>query len=109
MYVSVIGRKPKGFIARIRFLITTIPASRAAQVASGILFCDFKTRNRYHHTLTVWKTKKDMTVYRSSPAHLKAMKNMSQIGSGKVFGYEANSKPNWEDALTELNNNTRVY
>ena len=109
MYVSVIELKPKGFIARIRFLITTIPASRAAQVAGGILFCDFKTRNRYHHTLTVWKTKKDMTVYRSSPAHLKAMKNMSQIGSGKVFGYEANSKPNWEDALTELNNNTRVY
>ena len=50
-----------------------------------------------------------MTVYRSSPAHLKAMKNMLQIGSGKVFGYEADSIPNWEDALTELDNNARVY
>ena len=58
MYVSVTGLKPKGFIARIRFWITTLPASRAAQMADGILFCDFKTRNGYHHTLTVWKTKK---------------------------------------------------
>ena len=109
MYVSVTGLKPKGFIARIRFWITILPASRAAQMADGILFCDFKTRNGYHHTLTVWKTKKDMMVYRSSPAHLRAMKNMSQIGSGKVFGYEAESIPNWEDALTELESNARVY
>ena len=50
-----------------------------------------------------------MMVYRSSLAHLRAMKNMSQIGSGKVFGYEAESIPNWEDALTELESNARVY
>ena len=37
------------------------------------------------------------------------MKNMSQIGSGKVFGYEAESIPSWEDALTELDKNARVH
>ena len=109
MYVSVTGLKPKGFIGWIKFWLFTMPASSAAQKADGVLHCDFKTRNGYHHTLTVWKTKKDMTVYRSSPAHLKVMKNMSQIGSGKVFGYEADSIPNWEDALTELDTNVRVY
>ena len=37
------------------------------------------------------------------------MKTMSQIGSGKVFGYEAESIPSWEDALTELDKNGRVH
>ena len=41
--------------------------------------------------------------------HSRAMKNMSQIGSGKVFGYEAETIPSWEDALTELDRNARVY
>ena len=53
MYVSVTGIKTKGFISWVRFWMLAIPASTGAQKAEGILFCEFKTCNEYHHTLTV--------------------------------------------------------
>ena len=109
MYVSVTGLKPKGLIGWIRFWLLTIPASKDAQKAKGIIHCAFNSRNGYQHTLTVWKSKEHMLGYLSSPAHLKAMKNFSNIGSGKVYGYEADTMPNWENALTEWDKNGRMH
>ena len=86
-----------------------MPASKSAQKAEGILFCEFNTRNGYHQTLTVWETKKHMIDYSASTLHLRVIKLMSKIGIGKVFGYEADSIPSWEDALTEWNNNGREF
>jgi len=85
MYVSVTGLKPKGLTGWIRFWKLTIPASKDAQKADGILHCAFNSRHGYQHTLTVWKSKKHMMSYLTSPAHLKAMKNFSKIGSGKFM------------------------
>ena len=109
MYVSITGVKPKGLIGWIRFLILTMPASKGAQKAEGILHCVFNSRYGFQHTLTVWKSKEHMLGYLTSPAHLKAMKNLSKIGSGKVYGYETNSIPSWEDAFTELDKNGRIH
>ena len=109
MYVSVTGLKPKGLIGWIRFLTLTIPASKDAQNAKGILHCSFISRNGFQHTLTVWKSKKYMLGYLKSPAHLKAMKKVLKIGDGKVYGYEANSTPSWEDAFTEWDKNGRMH
>ena len=105
MYVSVTGLKPKGFIGRVRFWIFTTSVSMSAQKADGILLCEFNSRNGYQHTLTVWETKEHMMDFRASPAHVRAMKRISQIGIGKVFGYEADFSPSWEDALSELDGN----
>ena len=109
MYVSVTGVKPKGLLGWIKFWTFAIPASKDAQKAEGILHCALNSRNGYQHTLTVWKSKEHMQGYLTSPAHLKAMKNLSKIGSGKVYGYEANIIPSWEDALTELDKNGRIH
>ena len=109
MYVSVTGLKPKGLIGWIRFWTLTIPASKEAQKADGILHCAFNSRNGYQHTLTVWKSKEHMMSYLTSPAHLKAMKNFSKIGSGKVYGYEAKSIPSWEKALFKWDNNGLIH
>jgi hypothetical protein len=109
MYVSITGLKPEGLIGWIRFLALTIPASKDAQKAEGILHCAFNSRNGYKHTLTVWKSKKHMLAFLTSPSHLKAMKFFSKIGSGKVYGYEANSIPSWEDALTKWDKNGHIY
>ena len=84
-----------------------IPASRGAQKAEGVLFCESKTCNEYHHTLTVWKTEQNMKTYRASAVHLKARKYFSQIASGKVYGYETAYIPSWESALTEFDNKAR--
>ena len=109
MYVSVTGLKPKGLIGWIRFWTLTIPASKDAQKADGILHCAFKSRNGYQHTLTVWKSKEHMMSYLTSPAHLKAMKSLSKIGSGKIHGYEADTIPSWEDAYNEWCKKAREY
>lgn len=109
MYVSVTGLKPKGLVGWIRFLTLTIPASKDAQKAEGIMHCAFSSRNGYKHTLTVWKTKEHMLAYLTSPSHLKAMKLFSKIGSGKVYGYESNSIPSWEDAFTNWDENGRMH
>lgn len=108
MYVSITGLKPRNFISWIIFWITTLPASSLARKANGILLCEFSSRNGYQHTLTVWQTKQHMMAYRASPAHTKAMRAMSKIGSGKVFGYEATTIPSWETALSEWDENGRM-
>ena len=41
MYVSVTGLKPKGLTGWIRFWILTIPASKDAKKAEGIIQCAF--------------------------------------------------------------------
>ena len=109
MYVSVTGLKPRGLIGWIRFWMLTIPASKKAQKAKGIMHCAFISRQGYQHTLTVWKSKKYMLDYLTSKAHLKAMKKFSKIGDGKVYGYEADVIPNWKDALTEWDKNGRMH
>lgn len=109
MYISITGLKPKGIIGWIRFWTLTIPASKNAQIADGIVHCAFNSRNGFKHTLTVWKSKKNMYAYISSPSHQKAMKYFSKIGVGKVYGYEANSIPTWEDAFTKWDNNGRMH
>tara|TARA_B100000676_G_C17962395_1_gene778346 strand:+ start:70 stop:342 length:273 start_codon:yes stop_codon:yes gene_type:complete len=53
--------------------------------------------------------KKYMLDYLTSKAHLKAMKKFSKIGDGKVYGYEADVIPNWEDALAEWDKNGRMH
>jgi hypothetical protein len=40
-----------------------------------------------------------MLAYRSSPNHVRAMQHFSKIGSGKVYGYETNAMPDWDEAL----------
>ena len=107
MYVSVTGLKLEGVIGWVRFGLLTRSASRCAQNAEGVLLCDFNSRNGWQHTLTVWETKNHMMTYRVSPPHLRAMNRISQVGIGKVFGYEADSIPSWDDAFIEFDNHAR--
>ena len=42
-----------------------------------------------------------MLSFLTSSPHLKAMKKYYKIGSGKVYGYKANSIPSWEDVFVK--------
>ena len=107
MYVSVTGLKAKGLTGLARFAILAPAAFKEAEVANGNLFCQTKTRDGWHHTLTVWESKTDMMAYRKSPKHLKAMKVFSQIAIGKVHGYETETQPGWMAALKEYDKHAR--
>ena len=99
MYVSVTGLKNIGFIGWIKFWAVAIPAFRAAKKAEGCLFCETKMLSGYHHTLTVWVDKNSMMKYRSSTAHLNAMRIFPKIAYGKIHGWETSRFPTWNDAL----------
>ena len=76
-----------------------VPTFRQAKSSKGVLFCEVKTVDGFHHTLTAWETKKDMKKFVSSPIHLKAMKVFPKIATGSTIGYEADEIPSWSEAL----------
>ena len=84
MYVSVTGLKAKGFLAAIRWLLA-VPAFKQAKSSGGVLFCEVKSVGGFHHTLTIWKTKKDMRKFVLSPIHRKAMKIFPKIATGSTI------------------------
>jgi hypothetical protein len=99
MYVSVTALKTNGFLSAIRFWWLAIPTFRQAKSSKGVLFCEVKTVDGFHHTLTAWETKKDMKQFVSSPLHLKAMKVFPKIATGSTIGFEADEIPSWNEAL----------
>ena len=104
MYVSITGLKTKTIFSWFKFWFLAIPAFREAQKQKGIIFCETKKIKNYHHTLTVWESKEDMHKYKISNSHLKAMQSFKNIATGKVFSYETNSIPSWDEALERFNN-----
>ena len=99
MYVSVTGLKAKGFLAVIRFWLLAVPALRQSKSSADVLFCEVKSVDGFHHTLTIWKTKKDMRKFVLSPIHMRAMKMFPKIATGSTIGYEADKIPRWDEAL----------
>ena len=64
-----------------------------------ILFCEVKSVDGFHYTLTAWKTKKDMRKFMLSQVHQKAMKIFPKIATGSTIGYETDKMPTWDEAL----------
>ena len=87
MYISVTGIKPKGITGWIYFLLYNIPASKASKDHDGLLASELSSRNGYLHTFTVWESRTHMIAYRSSPAHLKAMKCSGQPKLDSKLGF----------------------
>ena len=100
MYVSVTGLKAKGFLAAIRFWLLAVPAFKQAKSSGGVLFCEVKSVDGFHHTLTIWKITKDMRKFVLSPIHKRAMKMFPKIATGSTIGYEADKMPGWDEALS---------
>ena len=99
MYVSVTVLRSNGFWSTILFWLLAVPAFKQAKSSAGILFCDVKSVDGFHHTLTVWKTKKGMRKFMLSPIHRKAMKMFPKIATGSTIGYETDKMPRWDEAL----------
>jgi hypothetical protein len=53
MYVSVTALKANGFLSAIRFWLLAVPALKQAKSSAGVLFCEVKSVDGFHHTLTV--------------------------------------------------------
>ena len=109
MYVSITGLKPKGFIGYIKFWTLAIPSFRQAQTAMGNLHCEVKKINGYQCTLTAWESRDAMLAFMRVGPHLKAMKAFNKIATGKTYGYETDTLPDWEAAFIILQEEGKVY
>ncbi len=101
-YISVTGLQVKSIWQYPRFWIHAVPSAIQAQSAAGIVEARTTSRNGIQHTLTVWEDRNFMLQYLRAGAHLEAMKVTSQVsepGGTKVYGYESDSIPTWEEAL----------
>ena len=99
MFVSVTALKTRGFLSAIRFQLLAVLVFKQARSSAGILFCEVKSVDGFHHTLTAWKTKKDMQKFVLSPIHQKAMKIFPKIATGSTIGCKTDKMPTWGEAL----------
>ena len=89
-------------MSAIRFQLLAVLVFKQARSSAGILFCEVKSVDGFHHTLTAWKTKKDTRKFVLSPVHQKAMKIFPKIATGSTIGYETDKMPTWDEALLML-------
>ena len=95
MDVSVTALKANGFLSAIRFWLLAVPAFKQAKSSGGVLFCEVKWVDRFHHKLTVWETKKDMRKFVLSPTLMRAMKIFVKVATGSTIGYKTYKMPSW--------------
>jgi heme-degrading monooxygenase HmoA len=63
------------------------------QSASGNISAEARTVNGVHHTLSVWSDEEAMRAFLTSGAHLKAMRAIRSIATGRTFGYASERLP----------------
>ena len=98
VYVSITGLKLKKFYYAPVFWRYAGGAMSQAKKANGCLSADAATIDGIHHTRSVWTSRKEMLVYLTAGAHLKSMKIHKRIATGRVYGFETNTIPDWEAA-----------
>ena len=101
-YVSITGLQVKSVWHFPRFGYYASQAMQQAQGASGNISANGNYMNGVHHTLSVWKDRQSMSRFMASGAHAKAMQisdEVSNPGSTKVYGYETDVIPTWQEAI----------
>ena len=101
-YISITGLQVNSLWNLPKFVIYSQNAKKQALAAAGNMGVKLHGPiNGVYHTMTVWKDRKSMTRFMASGAHAKAMKITQEIyvpGGTKVYGYETETIPTWDEA-----------
>ena len=101
VYVSVTGLTLRRPWHVFRFYSYAIPAFRQAQASKGNLKAEVRSVGRVRHTLTVWESRADMMDFVHSGVHAKALAAFPGFATGRIYGYESDHMPDWEEALQQ--------
>ena len=93
------GAKSQRVLVGNPFWLLAVPTFKQATFSDGVLFCEVKSVDGFHHTLTAWETKQDMKKFVFSPIHRKAMRVFPKIATGSTIRYETDKMPSWDEAL----------
>ncbi len=85
------------------FFIDTYRVVKQVRSAGGIVKAKIKPVSL--KTITAWKSKEEMILFRNSGAHLHAMKKSSHFGSIHSVTWESDHFPSWKMATEKLNQN----
>jgi|JI61114DRNA_FD_contig_31_2692163_length_570_multi_2_in_0_out_0_1 hypothetical protein len=98
VYISITGLELKAFWHYPTFCYHAVKSFSQSSSSPGNISTDAKQIGSVHHTLTVWESRADMVNFLRKGAHADAMKVFDGIATGKVYGYESDVIPNWEEA-----------
>lgn len=98
MIVSATEINIRGIQGYIRFFLSVRKITNQLKQADGLIFVKTKGLK----TLSGWADYDSMKHFRNNGAHLDTMKNIKKIGEGKSVTWEAESEPDWQDAITKL-------
>lgn len=101
-YVSITGFQLKSLWYLPKFLAYTMSAKAQAHAAPGNISAELHGPfHGVYHTMTVWEDRRSMTRFMAKGAHAKAMKVSKEMytpDNTKVYGYECDTIPTWEEA-----------
>ena len=101
IYVSITGLTLLSPWKLPRFWSHAGPAMSAAISAPGNLSAEARTIAGVHRTLSTWQSRDAMRAYLRSPTHARAMRAFPKIATGKTYGYWADGRPSWDDAIAQ--------
>lgn len=102
-YVSLTLIHVKSFLAFPRFTKHAYRSNQDALRTEGCLGVQTKAFSLFDHsTMSLWDERKSMLQFLRGPVHLDAIKVFDKIGTGRIYGYEADQLPNWDEAETLL-------
>ena len=108
IHVSITGLRLRRFWHAPRFWMLTVPAMVQARAAEGCLHADARRIDGVHHTRSAWVSREHMLAFLREGAHLRAMQSSRLLGSGRTFGFEALSLPDWPTAIALLRERGRA-
>lgn len=98
MIVTATQIKIKNIISFFSFILKVKNIQADLTKVDGLVFKKFKGLR----TLTGWENKEAMKAFRNNGEHLNAMKNIKDIGKTKSVTWEAQSEPDWHEAIEKL-------
>ncbi|GKY90446.1 hypothetical protein MPSEU_000018400 [Mayamaea pseudoterrestris] len=108
-YISVTSMQVPFFNFH-KFAWYSFPCVPQAKKTPGNVSTGTTACRSFYYTLTVWESRESMVEFLRSGAHIKAIRQSRKIGIfGQTYGYETNDIPNWNEAITLLQEKGRIH
>jgi quinol monooxygenase YgiN len=108
-HVSITGLRLNSRWHAPRFWWHALRSMAQARRTPGCLMADARSVGGVQHTLSVWQDRAALGAFMTSAAHRAAMQDFRRIATGRTYGYESDSAPDWSEALVLLRDKGRDH
>ncbi|MBR0801790.1 hypothetical protein JQ615_41360 [Bradyrhizobium jicamae] len=79
------------------FWLLTLRALAQARCAEGCSYVTARAIEGTYHTMTIWTDIGHMRAYVVSGAHKAAIRRFRPLGTGRVYTFQTDSRPTWQE------------